>query len=368
MSRKSRERYAAEAAAEANQNAQVASQAPELSLEPADAVPQVQPKDDENTRPPLRNEPRRLAMAEIEARDLRTKGIQDVVTAPVPEAKPEAAAKPETAPAVATPAPESAPAAVAAETPASEPAVKTIKVKVDGQEFDVPQADVEAAGGVTAYQKDKAAENRLNKANQALAETRKTQANTLQWIQQNTSKEPVLTDDQFIASKIDTIRFGTPEESSAALREVLKRSNPAIDQNAITQQAVTIMQRNQALDKFTKEFQDVVTNPVLLRAAVSIEAERMQQTGPQTDWPKFYQTIGNEVRSVTGRPSQPTMTPVVPTNDTTSQSPSDREARKASIVTIVPAAARAVLPTETKPETREDTLNAMRKSRGLPVG
>ena len=355
-SNEKRAQIAAEAAAKAAQAVQAAPPEAEASTKAAKI-----PQRPEGWTPPLRNEPRRLAMEEIEVRDLKTKGIE------IPKEELESEIVPaRIAPApVAEPAPETpAPDVKPVETPPAEP-IKMVKVKVDGQEFEVAQTEVDEAGGVTAYQKDKAAENRLRKANETLAESRRIQAEIAQWIQQQT-KPAVETDDQFIASKIDVIRFGTPEESAAALKAVLERSK--IDQNAVTRNAVTIMQRNLALDIFKKEFQDVASNPDLLRLAVFLENELIPQAGPNLDWQNFYRSIGNRVRSVVGRPSQSATTPTAaPTSDTPSPA-SDKEARKASIVNLPVAAARAELPKEEKPETREDVLNQMRKSRGIPTG
>src|SRR5690606_21921493 len=131
-----------------------------------------------------RNEPRRRAFEEIEARDLKTKGIPGLE----PEQEKPAEAPAET-PAEAATEPQAASEAEApADTPDAAPAVpeapKTVRVKVDGEEYDAPDEEVEAAGGVKAYQIQKAAENRLNKANATLSEARKVQAAIAQWVQQ----------------------------------------------------------------------------------------------------------------------------------------------------------------------------------------
>lgn len=370
MGRWSNERRAEEAAKAASQ-AVIAAKAPELPLESAgDQAP------DEGTRPPPRNEPRRLAMEEI----LIARGTP---TEPEPEPKLAAKSEPKATHAAATaaavePAPVIAPAAtpqpaVAPAEPPVEPVaspapIPMAKVKVDGQEFEVAQADVDAAGGVTAYQRDKASENRLAKANQTLAETRRTQAQITQWIQQQTPQQPTLSYDQFLQSKVDIIRYGTPEESAVALREVL--ATQQIDPNAITQNAVNLMQQSLAVDNFKKEFQDVVSNPDLLRLAVVLENDIKPQIWPHADWTTIYRHIGNRVRSAVGRQPQPNLSavaPATPTIDTPSPE-SDKEARKASIVNLPTAAARAALPAETKPETHKDILNQMRKTRGIPTG
>jgi hypothetical protein len=191
----------------------------------------------------------------------------------------------------------------------------------------------------------------------------------VQWIQQQQQpQQPQVTPKQFLAEKIDVIRYGTPEESAAALHEVIERANPRLDQNAITQQAVSTMQRSLAVAEFQKEFPEVVSNQLVLKLALTLENERvaqMQQAGHTPHWPSFYRQIGNEVQSVIGKPSQPV------TTQTTPSTPSpvvDKEARKASIVNLPTASARAELPRESKPESREETLSQMKKARGLPTG
>lgn len=266
------------------------------------------------------------------------------------------------------------------ETPAAaevvEPAtIETVKVKVDGEEFLVPKTEVDEAGGIASYQREKASEKRFKQSNETLAEAKRIAA----WIAQQAPKEPEkpkVTDQEFLMSKMDIIRFGTPEEGAAALREVMDRSTTKIDPNAIIEQAAAKIRHDAAVSEFDKEFSDLVTNPILLKAIVAIRNERIefhqQQKQPIADWAHFYRQIGNEVRSaVGGRPHQSTSTTATaaaqaPTG-TTSQV-SDKEARKASIVTLPTAGGRAAPAEASKPETREDTLNDMRKARGLPVG
>jgi len=345
-----RQEAADDAAMKASEAGRVLRAQRDAAQEPEQVEPVVQSDEDAPTPEP-RNEPRRLAMEEIERRDLQTKGIAEP---PVEE--------PPAEPAATEPAAEAPPEAAPPEAPPEAPQV--VRVKVDGQEFDVPKADVDAAGGVNAYQRERASENRLKKTNEALAEARRAQAALVQMIQKQ--QPPQQTPDQFLASKIDVIRYGSPEESAQALREVIERSNPRIDQNAITQQAVNKMQQTIAVSEFQKEFADVVGTPLALKLATTLETERlaqMEKAGHTPVWSGFYRQIGNEVRSVIGKPSQPATTTGNP-----SPVPSDKEARKASIVNLPTAAARAAPPAESKPETRDDILREMRKSRGIPTG
>lgn len=368
-----RAEIAAQAAEKAAANAEQAAQVETA----AEAEPESRPESQERFAP--RNPERDAAMEEVLARHHKGSGMEEPPPEPEVEAKPDDKPKPDAPkPSAAAPEPATAPVAAPATATAPEPA-KTVRVKVDGQEFDVPESDVTDAGGIHAYQRDRASENRLKETKEALAESRRLQANIAEWVQKQAPKEPTLTEDQFITSKMDTIRFGTPEESAAALREVLQRNAP--NQNAIQNQAVIQIRRTAALDKFKEEFADVNTNQLLLKLAATLESERLSKIPPnavsdpqfaaQFDWNNFYRIIGNEVRSVVSRPSQPAAAPAIATTVGTPSQSSEKEARKASIVNLPTAAARAELPAEenlgTPDEQRRAAINEMKKSRRIPV-
>jgi hypothetical protein len=313
------------------------------------------------------NNPRDRVMDEIVA----SRGPKEPeATAAAEKSKEEPKAE---AQAVEKPATEQAqPETVPAEAP------KTVKVKVDGEEFDAPAEDVEAAGGVRSYQMQRASENRLKKSNEALAEARRAQSEITQlataMIAQRGSQQPAKaqeSDQQFIASKMDIIRFGTPEESAAAWLEIQQRAQPkAVDQYSIVQQATSQIRHDDATRAFDRDFPDVATNPIRLKAVLALRQERLEKhkierPNQPIDWDSFYRTIGNEVRSAFGGSSQAAATPAATSGN--SSPASEKEARKASIVNLPAAAAKAEAPKEDKPETREETLRGMRKARGLPV-
>lgn len=343
MARTSREERAAAAAETASKLAELTKDKP-VEQEPV-SQEQVEKRDDEPARTiKPRNEPRERGMDEIIAR--REKPPAETET---PEETPLEDAITET------------PAETPVETPIEK---KTVKVKVDGEEFEVPQEEVDAAGGVGIYQRERAADNRLKKTNEALAETRRVQAQMAEWMTKNTPKQPTQTDEQFITERMDTMRFGSPEDSAKAMREILSHNRQQIDPNMVTAMAVSQINEGMAIKEFDREFADVGKNPLLLKLAATLVQERKRQLKQIPDWSNFYRSIGNEVRSVTGRPNQPPAAQV--TDGKTSQP--DKEARKASIVNLPTAASRAALPEATKPETREDVLDSMRKRRGIPTG
>jgi hypothetical protein len=242
---------------------------------------------------------------------------------------------------------------------------------VDGEEFDAPAAEVEEAGGVRAYQIQRASENRLKRASEALAEAKRVQASIAQWaVQHQQPQKPQETDEQFIASKIDIIRFGTPEEAAKAQLEIAQRLNKPVDQNAIIDRAADKIRHDQAVAEFDREFVDISSNPLLLKLAVAMRSERIAQVNGPIDWNSFYRTIGNEIRGVAGKPSQAPAAPA--TSGNPSQSPSEKEARKASIVNLPTAAARASLPEAEKQlspeEARKEAILQMKKARGQQTG
>lgn len=392
MSRRSRQ-SAEQVAQQASDAARVLQERSQQARQQQAAEPAAEPEGRGRDGPPVisvraRNEPRERAMAEIEERHARTSGHSE--PEPEPKAEPEPAQKPEKkaeAP-VQDPSPPSAEDMLHGSkfaqpeqkdeeqgAPAAEPApepLKTVRVKVDGQEYDAPAEEVEAAGGVRSYQIQKAAENRLEKANTQLAEVRKLQAEIAEQaaahLKATTPQAP--SDQEFIAQKLEQIRFGTPEEGAAALQEVLGRTNKQADPEQLFQQVMSQINRTTALKEFDREHQDIVSNPHLLQWAGMLfqHAEASARVSREPlDYPKLLRTIGNQIRSAVGKPNQPAAAPAA-TSGTPSQATSEKEARKASIVTLPTAAARAEPPKESKPETREDTLNEMRRSRGIPTG
>jgi hypothetical protein len=255
---------------------------------------------------------------------------------------------------------------------------KTVRVKVDGEEFDAPAEEVEAAGGLKAYQLTKANENRLAKTNAALEETRKVQAQMAEWLQKQSqaNQKPEPTDAQFIQERIDKIRFGSAEEAAQVLREVMDRGRPQVDQNQIVLRATTNFKYDMADQEFKREFADVLSNPHAAMLARVLESQRIAEYSPNgqanwqalstVDWQSFKRKIGNELRTSFGRPSQPAAETKEKTG-TTSQ-PSEKEARKASIVNLPTAAARAEGPKEEKELSPEEERKALvaqaKKARG----
>jgi hypothetical protein len=360
----SKRQQAAEKAAEAAMQASEAGRV--LRAQREEKAPEPEAPQVEGERPPARNEPRQRGMEEIERRDLQNKGLD---TPKEEEAKPEV---PDPTPLT----PEQILAANQESQPAPAPVVEevvpeTVTVKIFGEERQVPKEEVEEYGGIKAYQIAKAAEVQLREAKEAQAEARRERENLMRHLQQQMQpKEPIKTPAQIVQEKIDLIRFGTPEESAAALQEVLEKSQTKIDPNHLLHQAVQLFNEQTAFAKFKSDFPEIASNPELEKFATMLGREQaleIYKLGKTPEWSKFYTDLGQKVRSVIGyKPNQPA--PIATTTGQTSPGSSEKEARKASIVTLPTAAARAKQPEEPQPPTRAEIFSEMRRGRGQHTG
>jgi hypothetical protein len=387
MSRRDREQAAQQAASEAGRILQAQrKQEPSPAPQDAPAVdpPAPKPADQNFEDAPLpkpRNEAREKALEEMWARDAERKGIVEDAPAPAPEPAP-VAKDPE------PPTPEQmleggkfsegtavtgGSTAVVDDSSSAPETIEYVRVKVDGEEFDAPKSEVEEAGGIKAYQRDKAAERRLAKANETLAEAKRMQA-SMQAQMQAAAKpaEAEVTYEEFIQSRVEDILYGGPVKSARALAEIIQRNaQPKIDQNAIINDAMTRINYMSAVRQFNSEFNDLTQDPDLMtviQAKASAGISAMPADRSAVDWAEFFRRIGNEVRIKFNRPSQPATGTAASTTTTGQTSQVSREARKASIVNLPTAAVRAEAPKDPKPETRADVLESMRKARGFQSG
>jgi hypothetical protein len=232
----------------------------------------------------------------------------------------------------------------------------TSRQTVDGQDYDVSPDEIAAAGGERTWRIQKAAENRLEQAKEALAEIQRLKS---------TAETPKQAPDDFVKQKLEVMKWGTPEESAKAFQELMDaRQAKPIDQNEMVNQVADRIRHDDAVRQFDKEFSDIAVSQDYLDLVMTKRNRRLAKGHPG-DWNNFYRSIGNEVRAIMPKQSQQAGSQKSP--DTPSQL-TEKEERKSSIVNLPQASARAAVAEEPKPETRADVLNAMRKKRGLPIG
>jgi hypothetical protein len=261
-------------------------------------------------------------------------------------------------------------------------AAPTVKVKVFGEEFDVPQAEVDEAGGLAVYQKQRAADVQFKKANEVMEQARREREQLMQFYAQHfqTQPRPQQNAQQIALRKaelLDQMLYsGTTQERLAAYEEMNKlNAQPTVDADQIRQRTLLEFDIKVAANQFKTEFADVLANPDLMQLARFKEQQMMNGLRDvPSDWNVHYRKIGNELRALVSRPTQPAAGGAVTTTEQTSQQQaaptsaptSAKEARKSSNVVSLPqAAARAPAPAEQKPKTREDILNEERRARGI---
>ena len=340
-----RTRRAAEAAAEAQRAARTPDPVNELPME----SPQVEQEEkSELTYRAPRNDARDRAMKEITDRDIQTKTGLGMELGLTDEETPKVDVPHETPPDLPPPTAESM-------LQGGKFSAPPVKVKVDGEEYEVSQQEIDEYGGIKAYQIAKAGENRLQKANEVLEQARK--------LQEEVKKPPEASPNDWMKQKMETLRWGNPDESAAAFEEILSKREKPVDQEMLVNMAVDKIRHDDAVKAFDKEFADIGTSREYLELVMFKRAQRLQKGHPG-DWGNFYRSIGNEVRAVMPKQSQPGITAKTP--DTPSQL-SVKEERKSSIVNLPTATAlKADLQEEPKTETREEIFAKMRKKRGLP--
>lgn len=344
--RRSREReMAAESAAAAAESAAEASTDPVSSGTDSDAPEDAMPTVDYSAR-----------MAQLEALRNKPEDMDEYI-------REESEDAPVEQPVAETPAPE-APAPETAATPAPE----MVTVKVDGEEQSVSKSDVDALGGVAAYQIHKAAEKRLAQANHEKQEMAKLLEQARIMFESAKPKEPVKPPEELLKEKIQQIQFGTPEEAAQAMQEILSSNTKQVDPNQVAAQVMAQIQQNSAAQQFAQRNQDILQNPVLVKLALVLERDKLSKSSP-SDWNRFYSDLEAEFRNAIGKP----VTMQQPSSSTpqSGQPTSDLDAklsRKDNIVNLPTAAARVAAPEPDKPLSREDRLNQLRTARGQPVG
>ena len=237
--------------------------------------------------------PRRELMEQIVANDLENK-VKEIEEGggkreDLMPAEPEAKAAPEEAPAE-TPAevPAETPAEAVAETPA--PAEKTIKIKVDGKEQEVPESKV-IEFGIKTLQKETAADARLVEANRAREEANR--------LLEHVKKNPEPSEDAPKAAAEDTralahaIQYGSEEEAAEALKKL--KGNSGLTPEQAAAMIDERMAFRTAADWYNRECKDIASDPYLHRLFLDGE-KRKRDAGDNRPYIELYGEIVKEVR------------------------------------------------------------------------
>jgi len=264
-----------------------------------------------------------------------------------------------------------------------ESVAKTRKVKVYGEEKEVPEEEIIEAG-IRTYQKETAADVRLREAAEkqraieareaALAELEKRLEE--QQRAEPTKKESRATaevDDEFLTSVVDSLMDGEEDRAKAAIKEIINRAQHREERHfseteisRMVQQEVDrretareAEQRKTAMNDanawFSQNYGWVEQDPGLESFAQS-QGKRLVSEHPEWSPHRVVEEIGKTVDAFVSRFKQPENDPL-------------EHKREAKRQTDNPPAAsgRAPSPPESKPKTKRDAFAEIKKARGQSV-
>ncbi len=252
--------------------------------------------------------------------------------------------------------------APATDAPATDAPDAPVKLKVDGQEFDVPRADVLKAGGgnlesgIRIMQMEAAAQRRLDHskaiAAQAQAYAQQVLAASQAVQQQKPQAQPAQPDD---AAILEAIRFGDPAEATRALQVLEERAAQRATSRAqasMTPEQVQFFVQDRidyqkSMEVLQRDYSDIVSDPNLNVLAGSIFQQK-RAAGDQRSRVEVLSEVASEIRKWRGEPVKP--------------SPEKLE-RKKTIQVVKPANVRSASEPEEKPKTTEQIIAEMRAQR-----
>lgn len=203
--------------------------------------------------------------------------------------------------------------------------------------------------GKIAFQKETAADQKLQKATQILEE-----AKAFAQAQKQTPPEPQLTDEELA----QIIQFGTPEQATAAIKYI--KGNPQAEQQKFQEMAKALPQVvsdqiafHEAAAFVQSEYKDLLNDPYLKPIFFNREKE-LREAGDTRSYKELYKAIGDELRSHFNRPA--------PTTAKTMEE--KREAKANAPAAPRLASARMESSPEKKPPTREEIIHKMQQARG----
>ena len=238
----------------------------------------------------------------------------------------------------------------AAPTDAEAPA-KKYRLKVNGRELELTEEEL-----IARAQKIEAADEYLRQAAEAKRRLEQPPAADPKVIQRHQDDEDL--------ALVRAIQVGTEQEAVAALRKLREQSSsarPSLSRDDVSRTIDERLAFNTAIDRFSTEFNDVWTDPILKKLAFDRDAQLLKEGDTRSYWDR-YEQIGGEIRSW-----RQSLTPAAKQD----ASMADRQERKAA-APKVPTATASVKSKPAKAE-EDDTddspssvIAAMAQRRGGP--
>ena len=271
--------------------------------------------DPEYRKPNPQDNPRNIALAEIAASAAKKHGVDAAETAPSIDDEGNITPAPEPAPAATEEAPvvEAAPvvttdgtetievvAPAAAPQPDAIDPAKMYKVKVDGQEMEVPGKAIIDAGYRT-FQKETAADFRLKMASELLREA-EAKARTAT-PPSAVATQPVLqVQDKSDADIANALQFGTPEQAAEAASILRGRGTQSQEdiqkfvQQTVRQTTKDELQFQDALKFVQTEYKDLLGN-AHLKDLFFLRENQARAAGDRRPYADLYKAIGDDLRT-----------------------------------------------------------------------
>lgn len=206
------------------------------------------------------------------------------------------------------------------------PQEKRFKVKVYGQEQEVPESEL-----IQGYQISAAARRQLEAANAAKRQY-----------------------EEALAKIGQTVR--APEAENNLQQEVGRPAIPPVEViSAIVRHEV---EQNEAVAQFKRDYSDIARDPVLYREAIAREDQRLWRVKngiePEKPLVEALKEHGEAIRKWKAGIATPAAS-------------ADKLAKKASVTNVPSASVRAPAPPQQKPLTLSEQIEQMRKMRGQPT-
>ena len=220
---------------------------------------------------------------------------------------------------------------------------ETVKIKVDGEEREVPRDKIYDAG-IRAMQKESTADKRLEEATRLLREVETKYAKP-----QAQSDPSPQWDDQTVAYALE---HGNEEQKAYAVSLLRGRDNTTPDQivQDTTRRVLDTVDFQESSRKFLSDFSDIAVDPYLMQLAASAEANA-RSNGDTRPRSELYTSIGNDLRKWKGGVSA-------------QDSLNAKREQKSNIVNLPSASMKKTAPETTKLKTTADIIEDMRKKRG----
>lgn len=233
---------------------------------------------------------------------------------------------------------------------------KRYRIKVNGKELELTEAQL-----IERAQKIEAADEYLRQAAEA---KRAVEAPTAP--AGPTPEELQRRQDEEDRALVRAIQMGTEEEAAAALRKLREQASarPSLSRDDVSRTIDERLAFNTAIEKFSTDYSDVWSDPILKKIALDRDAQLLEQGDRRTYWDRYSQ-IGEEIR--TWRQSLAPAEAAKPAPEATL---AEKEQRKASAPRVPVAASAKTKPAKVEEDDIDDTPSSVianiAKARGGP--